>query len=161
MTFRSFSKRATIASLFLGILLVGSVAFAYWTASGSGNGYAKAATPQLLSTVDVSASTTADLYPGGTGTLKMQIHNPNSYAVTVTDIAATGVGTSGNAPCDAANTVSLVAPLSGLSIAVPAGGNSTVQTYAGAVQMSYGATADNSCQGKTFSIPVSLTGVNS
>ncbi len=161
MTFRSFSKRATITSLFLGILLVGSVAFAYWTAGGSGNGYAKAATPQLLSTVDVSASTTADLYPGGTGTLKIQIHNPNSYAVTVTDIAATGVGTSGNVACDAANTVSLVAPLSGLTIAVPANGDSVVQTFGSAVQMSYGATADNSCQGKTFSIPVSLTGVNS
>jgi len=29
------------------------------------------------------------------------------------------------------------------------------------VQMSYGATADNSCQGKKFTIPVTLTGVNS
>jgi hypothetical protein len=161
MTFRKFSKRAIIASLFLGILLAGSVAFAWWTAGGTGNGYAKAATASPLTTVDVSASTTADLYPGGTGTLKIQIHNPNTYAVTVQSITATGVGTSGNAACDAANTVSMVAPLTGLSISVPAGGNSTVQTFNNAVAMNFGTTADNSCQGLTFSIPVSLTGVNS
>ena len=161
MTFRTFSKRAIIASLFLGILLAGSVAFAWWTAGGTGNGYAKAATASPLTTVDVSASTTADLYPGGTGTLKIQIHNPNTYSVTVTGISATGVGTSGNAACDAANTVSMVAPLSSLSIVIPAGNDSAVLSYPNAVQMNYGAAADNSCQGKTFSIPVSLTGVNS
>jgi hypothetical protein len=162
MSFRAFSKRATIVSLFLGILLAGSVAFAWWTASGSGNGYAEAATAANLSTLDVSASTTGDLYPGGTGTLTIQIHNPNGYAVTVTDIAAgAGSATSGNAACDAANTVSLVAPLSGLSVNVPAGGNTAVLTYPNAVQMNYGAAADNSCQGKKFTIPVSLTGVNS
>jgi hypothetical protein len=161
MTFRSFSKRATITSLFLGILLAGSIAFAYWTASGSGSGYAKAATPQLLSTVDVNASTTADLYPGGTGTLKIQIHNPNGYAVTVTDITGTGPGTSGNGACDAANTVTLTAPITGQTIAVPANGDSAVLTYANGVSMTYGATPDNSCQGKTFTIPVSLTGINS
>jgi len=161
MSFRAFSKRATIVSLFLGVLLAGSVAFAWWTASGSGNGYAQAATPAALSTLDVSASTTADLYPGGTGTLTIEIHNPNSYAVTVTDIAANGAASSGNAACDAANTVSLVAPLSGLTVNVPAGGNTAVLTYSNAVQMSYGAAADNSCQGKKFTIPVTLTGVNS
>jgi hypothetical protein len=162
MTFRAFSKRATIVSLFLGVLLAGSVAFAWWTASGTGTGYAQAATPATLSTLDVSASTTGDLYPGGTGTLTIQIHNPNSYAVTVTDITAgAGAVTSGNAACDAANTVSLVAPLNGLSVNVPAGGNTAVLTYANAVQMSYGATADNSCQGRKFTIPVNLSGVNS
>ena len=161
MTFRKFSKRAIIASLFLGIVLAASVAFAWWTAGGSGNGYAKAATASPLTTVDVSGSTTADLYPGGTGTLKIQIHNPNTYAVTVNSITANGTATSGNAACDAANTVSMVAPLTGLSISVTAGGNSTVQTFSNAVTMSYGASADNSCQGLTFSVPVTLTGVNS
>jgi hypothetical protein len=161
MTFRKFSKRAIITSLFLGILLAGSVAFAWWTAGGSGTGYAKAATASPLTTVDASASTVADLYPGGTGTLKVQIHNPNTYAVTVTDISATGSATSNDVNCDAANSVTLVTPLTGLSISVPAGGNSTVQTFANAVQMTRGTTADNSCQGKTFELPVSLTGVNS
>ena len=34
MTFRTVTKRATFLSLFLGILLASSVAFAWWTASG-------------------------------------------------------------------------------------------------------------------------------
>src|SRR5262245_49612173 len=152
MTFRKFSKRAIITSLFLGILLAGSVAFAWWTAGGSGTGYAKAASPSPLTTVDVSASTTADLYPGGTGTLKIQIHNPNTYAVTVTSITATGNGNSGVAACTAANTVTMPSALTGLSIAVPAGGDSTVQTFPNAVAMNYGAAADNSCQGLVFQI---------
>ena len=44
MTFRTVTKRATFLSLFLGILLASSVAFAWWTASGAGNGYTKAET---------------------------------------------------------------------------------------------------------------------
>jgi hypothetical protein len=162
MTFRSFSKRATILSLFLGVLLAGSVAFAWWTAGGSGSGYAQAASPLALGTNDVSASTTADLYPGANGTLTIQVHNPNTYPVIVNTIAAdpSGTPTSGNVACDAANTVSLVAPITGLNVDIAAGGDSTTLTYAGAVHMSVGAAADNSCQGKKFTIPVVLTGVN-
>ncbi|MFL5791004.1 MAG: hypothetical protein ACJ76A_05815 [Actinomycetota bacterium] len=161
MTFRTLSKRAIITSLFLGILLAGSVAFAWWTAGGTGNGYAKAATASPLTTVDVSASTTNDLYPGGDGTLTIQIHNPNTYAVTVNSITATGPGTSGVAACTAANTVTMPTAITGQSIPVPAGGDSLVLTYPGAVHMSLGGSADNSCQGLVFSIPVTLTGVNS
>jgi hypothetical protein len=162
MTFRALSKRATIVSLFLGVLLAGSVAFAWWTAGGSGTGYAEAASPLALSTNNVSASTTADLYPGANGTLTIQIHNPNTYPVVVNTIAAdpSGTPTSGSLACDAANTVSLVAPITGLSVNIAAGGDSPTLTYAGAVHMSVGATADNSCQGKKFTIPVTLTGIN-
>jgi hypothetical protein len=161
MTFRTFSKRAIITSLFLGILLAGSVAFAFWTAGGSGTGYAKAATASPLTTLDVSASTTGDLYPGGTGTLKIQIHNPNTYSVTVTDITPTATpGTSGVPACDAANTVTIPTAITGQTIVIAAGADSAVLSYPNAVAMTRGGTADNSCQGKTFSIPVTLTGVN-
>ena len=161
MTFRTFSKRATIASLFLGILLAGSVAFAWWTAGGTGTGYAKAATASPLTTLDVSASTTNDLYPGGNGTLTIQVHNPNTYAVTVNSITATGPGTSGVAACTAANTVTMPSAITGLSVVIPANSDSSVLTYAGAVHMNLGAAADNSCQGLVFQIPVTLAGVNS
>jgi hypothetical protein len=80
MTFRRFTKRATILSLFLGILLAGSVAFAWWTATGSGTGYAEAETSGGALTTVVS-TTSPDLHPGGTGDLTITVHNPNSYAV--------------------------------------------------------------------------------
>ena len=66
MTFRTVTKRATFLSLFLGILLASSVAFAWWTASGSGNGYASAGSVTPIDTLSVNAiaATANDLLPG-------------------------------------------------------------------------------------------------
>lgn len=162
MTFRTVTKRATILSLFLGILLASSVAFAWWTAGGLGNGYTKAQTASALTTNDVSASTTAQLHPGGTSDVILQISNPNSYAVTVTNINSNGAILSGNATCDTAS-----APYTGNGVSftnqtgswVVSGGNTLDVTLTGAAAMSNLATTSNdSCQGKTFTIPVALVG---
>lgn len=163
MTFRKFSKRAIIASLFLGILLAGSVAFAWWTAGGSGNGYTKAETAQQLTTLNAAGNTTAQLHPGGTSDVFLTISNPNNYAVTVTNIN-NGVGgiSSGNATCDNPS-----APYTGNGVTftntsgtwvVPA--NNTLDvTLTGAAAMSNTAnTSNDSCQGKVFTIPVTLVG---
>ena len=162
MTFRTFSKRASIAALFLGILLAGSVAFAWWTAGGSGSGYTKAETAQALTTVDVSASTVAQLHPGGSSDVILRIHNPNTYAVTVTNINGNGAITSGNATCDTAS-----APYTGNGVTfanqsgtwvVPASANLDV-TLTNAASMANSATTSNdSCQGQVFTIPVTLVG---
>jgi hypothetical protein len=153
MTFRKFSKRATVTSLFLGVLLAGSVAFAAWTTNGSGNGYAQAQSAIAVST-NVTSATTADLYPGATNQpLYISIHNSNPFAVTVTAVSGNGTITSGNATCDTSNGVSFTNK-SGLSMVVPAGGN-LVTTVANSVSMS-NASVD-ACQGQTFTIPVSLT----
>ena len=97
------SKRAAVMSVLLGTLLVDGVAFAAWTATGTGSGYAKATTAQALTTVDVSASTAATLYPGATGDAKLRIDNPNPYPVRVTDVAGSGAITSNaGAACNAA-----------------------------------------------------------
>ncbi len=162
MTFRTFSKRATVVSLFLGILLASTVAFAWWTASGTGSGYTQAETAAALTTVDVSASTSAQLHPGGTSDVILRISNSNSYAVTVTNINGSGAITSGNATCDNAS-----GPYTGNGVSytdqsgswlVPATGTLNV-TLTGAAAMANSATTSNdSCQGKTFTIPVSLVG---
>ena len=75
-------RRITAGSVLFGIIAVSSVAYAAWTATGGGQGYAKAGTAQVLTTVDVSATTTATLYPSGTGNVFLKITNPNTYAVT-------------------------------------------------------------------------------
>src|SRR5436305_15074104 len=74
------------------VAALSAVAFVYaaWTTNGSGSGYAKAGTEQALSTVDVSASTTATLYPGVTGDVLIKFDNPNPYAVTVTAVSLNG-----------------------------------------------------------------------
>ena len=87
-------RRITAGSILFGIILVSSVAYAAWTASGGGQGYAKAGTAQALTTVDVSASTTATLYPSGTGDVLLKINNPNPYPVTVATVTGSGAVTS-------------------------------------------------------------------
>src|SRR5437764_5896826 len=77
---------AVIGALFA---IVGLV-YAAWTTNGTGSGYAKAGTAQSLSTVDVSASTTATLYPGVSGDVLIKFDNPNPYAVTVTAVSLNG-----------------------------------------------------------------------
>jgi hypothetical protein len=155
---RNLSNRQRILGAAITVLALGVVGLVYaaWTSNGSGNGYAKAGTAQALTTVDVSASTTATLYPGADGDVLIRIKNPNPYPVEVTDIDGNGTITpdSGHASC--VTTGVTYTDQSGLSISVAANGGETQQTLTGAAHMSNA--SDNGCQGATFTIPVTLTG---
>ncbi len=155
---RKITKKLTVGTLFLGVALAGSVAFAAWTATGSGNGYAKAKSAVALTTVDVSAATSAQLYPGATGDVLLKITNPNPYEVTVDSVAGNGAITSDKgSACDALTGVSYTPPASP-SLVVPAG--ASVQfTLTGAVAMNNN--SDDTCQGAIFTIPVTLAGASS
>ena len=151
------------------------IAFAAWTASGGGTGYAKAGTAQLLTTTDVSAGASADLYPGGTTGLRLSIHNPNSYSVAVTSVQpvldATHfvVGTGGLGTCtDAGATpahptgvsfLGWTSAADGGGVPITAAPGDTVVTLASKVSMTN--SSDNNCQGATFAIPVSISGASS
>jgi hypothetical protein len=151
------TRKLTIGTLFAGAMLAGSIAFAAWTATGSGSGYAEAGVAQALTTVDVSASTAATLYPGATGDVLVSISNPNPYPVTVTDVAGSGVIDSDTTPaCDASTGVTYT-DQTGLSISVPAGGATTV-TLSGSAQMDN--SSHTTCQGAVFTIPVTLSGLS-
>src|SRR5437763_13634307 len=149
---------AVIAALFAAVGLV----YAAWTTNGTGSAYAKAGTAQSLTTVDVSASTSATLYPGVSGDVLVKIDNPNPYAVTVT--AVTGSGTiaadAGHSGCTTTGVT--FTNQSSLSLSVPAksgGVDGVLQTtLTGAASMSNASL--NACQGATFTIPVTLTGTS-
>ena len=150
-------RRITAGSMLFGIIAVTAVAYAAWTASGSGQGYAKAGTAQLLTTVDVSATTPATLYPSGTGNVLLRINNPNPYPVQVTTVNGNGTITSDKgALCDASTGVTFTNQ-TGLTLNVPASSAATF-TLTGAVAMSNA--SDNTCQGAVFTIPVSLSGAS-
>ena len=73
------SRKLAVMTTVAALSAVGLV-YAAWTTNGSGSGYAKAGTAQALTTVDVSASTSATLYPGGpAGDVSIRISNPNSF----------------------------------------------------------------------------------
>ena len=152
---RRLSTRLGVATIFTGVLLVAGVAFAAWTASGTGSGYAKAGSIQALTTVDVSASTTATLYPGGIGDVKLSVSNPNPAPITITGVSGNGTITSDKgAACNASTGVTFTNQ-TGLSQVVPASGTATF-TLSGSAAMS--TASDNACQGAIFTIPISLTG---
>jgi hypothetical protein len=151
------TKKLTAGTIVLGVALAASVAFAAWTATGTGSGYTQATTASALTTVDVSASTSAQLYPGGTSDVKIEISSPNPYPVLVTSVVGSGAITSDKgAACNASTGVSFTDQTS-LSIAVPAGGT-TAHTFTNAASMTNA--SDNACQGAIFTIPVTLSGAS-
>jgi hypothetical protein len=139
-----------------------ALVLAAWTTNGSGSGYVKAGTSQTLSTVDVSASTTASLYPGVSGNVLIKVSNPNPYPVRVTGVSLNG--TNGDITADAGHAGCTTTGVSftnqtGLTIDVPAKvgatNGETQATLNNAASMS-NASLD-ACQGATFTIPVSLS----
>jgi copper(I)-binding protein len=161
MSIRTMSKKAAAATILTGAMLAASVATAAWLANGSGSGAGKALSAQGL-TVEV-ATATADLYPGFTnGDLFLKINNPNPYQVTVTNVSRDttpgAVVTSSVPACDTGGNQVSVDLSTAVSIVVPAG-SSTTTSVADIVNM--GATTDNTCQGATFTIPVTVSGASS
>ena len=148
------------------VLVVAVVAFvavgvgiAAWSVTGSGTGYAKASSSTALTLSDATASTTADLYPGASGTVKLRVSNPNPFPVRITAVSGTGAITSDKgAACDASTGVTFV-DQSGLTLDLAANATNQVLTLpSGSVTMSNA--SDNSCQGAVFSVPVSVTGAS-
>jgi hypothetical protein len=141
------------------VLVLAIVGFVYaaWTSNGSGSGYAKAGSAAPLTTVDVSATTPATLYPGVSGDVKLQIHNPNSYAVRVTAVTGSGTITADAGHSGCTTTGVTFTNQSSLTIDIPASSDTT-STLTGAVSMSNASL--NACQGAAFTIPVSLTGAS-
>ena len=155
---RFFSKRNLVVGS-MTLVTITAVAFVYaaWTTNGSGSGYAKAGSSQALTTVDVSASTAATLYPGVSGDVKLQISNPNPYAVRVTGVSGNGTITPDAGHSGCTTTGVTFTNQSSLTIDVPAS-SSTTTTLTGAAAMSNASL--NACQGATFTIPVALSGAS-
>jgi len=145
---------AGLTLIFLGIV---GLVYAAWTTNGSGNGYAKAGSSQALTTVDVSASTSASLYPGVTGNVLIKINNPNPYNVRVTAVSGNGAITPDSGHSGCTTTGVTFTDQTGLTLDVAAS-TATQFTLSGAASMSNASL--NACQGATFTIPVSLTGTS-
>jgi hypothetical protein len=147
--------RLAFALLLTTLTVASGLTFGSWSVTGSGNGYSKATTAQALTFSDASASTTAQLYPGGTGDLVVKVTNPNSFAVTITAVNGNGtiVTAPTNATCDASTGVTYT-NTSGLSQAVAAG--ATV-TFSVTNKVSMSNSSVDACQGLIFKIPITVT----
>jgi hypothetical protein len=153
-------RRLIFAAVAVMALAIVSLGYAAWTSAGNGSGVAKASTAQALTTVTATAS--AGLYPGATAALTLQVSNPNPYPVTVTDVTGNGTITAdaSHSTCGQDSTHPTGVTYTdqhNLSIAVPANGTTEV-SVSSSVHMTNA--SDNSCQGATFTIPVSLNGAS-
>jgi hypothetical protein len=146
-------KRKSILVAAVGVITLGGIAAALWSATGSGSGRARAATAQSIT---VSATTgAADLYPGFTGgDLFFTLTNPNPYGVTFSAMSAGSVTSSDPTSCPASNVT--VSSATGLSL--PVAGSATSGTLSIANVVSMASAAPNGCQGVTFDVAVTLTG---
>jgi hypothetical protein len=157
---RKFGKRMTLMATALSLLLAAGVAYAAWTASGSGLGYAKAGSAQALTTVDASASVVNTLVPGGTGDFAVTVSNPNAYPVSVSAVTLNGsvTGSGGTGTCTTTGvTISQAAINATVPFTVPAHSTHTDVVANGA---SMSNASDDGCQGATFTVPVTLTGTS-
>jgi hypothetical protein len=152
-------RKFILAFAVIAALVVSGIVFAAWSTSGSGNGYAKAGTASALTISDASASTSADLYPGATGAVKLKVTNPNSFPVRITAVAkqtSGSISSDKGAACNASTGLTFT-DQSGLTLDLAAGATSTF-TLSGAVAMSNA--SDNTCQGAIFTIPVDVTAIS-
>jgi hypothetical protein len=136
------------------------VAVAVWSASGTGPGGAAAGVAQSLTVTAVTPTgAAANMYPGGpAGTVYFSISNPNPYAVTVTGITW-GTPVSNNVTtCPSSNvSIDTNAPKTGLSISIPANGNTGgAIAEPGVLDLSHA--APDGCQGVSFTVPLTATG---
>jgi hypothetical protein len=150
---KRISKLVVGTTASVGLVVGGTIAYAAWSASGSGGSQAKALTAQTLT---VSAGTgAADLYPGFTGgDLYFTLTNNNPYPVTMTSMTPGTITSSDQANCPATNVSA--SGKSGLSLNVGANATSSALSITDVVSMQ--ASAPDGCQGVTFTIVINLTG---
>ncbi len=150
---KGLKRKVAVVGVAVGAVIGGNMAYAAWTANGTGSGNAKALSAQAIT---VTASTgAADLYPGFTaGDVFFTVTNNNPYPVTFTGMTAGTVTSSDPTNCPASNVT--VANATGLSIAAAANASGVSRSIADVVSM--GHSAPDGCQGVVFTIPLTLSG---
>jgi hypothetical protein len=162
LTWSTRNKAIAAAVLVVGGTLVG-VAIAAWTTGGSGSGQASAGTAANMT---ISAGTpTSSLYPNGSADVAATISNPNPYKVHISSISMGAVTVdSGHSGCNASSSVTGASSATngGAGWDVPAKVGSTNGSLnvdiANAVSMDN--TANDACQGATFTVALTATGAS-
>ena len=90
-----------VVAVALSLGLGGATAFAYFTSRGTGTGSGAAER-----TVNVTVSATngaADLLPGGSGSVYLTLHNPNSFGAAFNEVSAASISSTSNSSCPGSN----------------------------------------------------------
>lgn len=133
-----------------------AVSFAAWTGVATGPGQSRARQSERVTVT--GASGPADLYPGGpAGAVHFTLTNNNPFNILFTSMSPGTVTSSDESACPASNVAAV--PATGLSLASPAGATTGQLSIAGILTMSPG--APDGCQNATFSLAMTLNGIQS
>ncbi|HEX6489404.1 MAG TPA: hypothetical protein VF137_11120 [Candidatus Dormibacteraeota bacterium] len=148
----------SLAAATSGVLLGAGVAFAVWSASGSGTGTAAATVAQGVTLIGVTPTgANATLYPGGPASaVYFQVSNPNPYAITITGVSWGTPVSNSTAQCANTNISLVGSPPSAVSISVPANATSATLNVPGVLVLAH--SAPDGCQGVSFNVPMTVTG---
>lgn len=149
---RSFERLLLAGLLALFLVSGAGAALAYWSTAGSGAGSSAVGPLQPVTAVALAGESPSSLMvPGAPAAdLVVKVDNQNPFDVTVVAVALNGAITAGNG-CSPTG-VTLATPAN-LPASVPPG--TSVVHLAGAAAMDV--TSASTCQGATFSFPVTLT----
>lgn len=163
---KTITKRTAVVAVATAAATIAasSLAYAFWSAAATGSGTANA---KSAATVTVSAVTgAADLYPGAAGAVSYTLTNTNSWNTEFTKVTAASVTSDNEAACPAATSVEITPAIvtaiagGGYTISAQAAAKdgvvSPTRTIPGLVTMKTGAL--DGCQGKTFTVTLTLTG---
>ncbi|MHC1561387.1 hypothetical protein ACR9E3_20685 [Actinomycetospora sp. C-140] len=131
----------------IALACVAGVALAAWLSSGAGTAEGSSTTA-INSTITPQNGATG-LYPGATVNATVTVNNPNAYPVVVASISpGSSDATAGNCPAGTVTTAGLTNPPGTIA---PGG----TQTYT--LQAKMAADPANSCQGQSFSLPLTAS----
>jgi len=152
------SRRKVVALAGVTTLAIGGVvAYAAWTAGGSGNATVSAGHAVDLGVADGSSSTL--LYPNGHGDLVAVISNTNPYNVAVTSVSGGTITVdTSHSTCNVGE-VSFTAPtLTSSGIVLAANTGSYTITFHNAMAMTND--ANDHCQNAQFTVPLTFGGAS-
>jgi hypothetical protein len=147
-------KFIPVAIALVAVIAVSGVAYAFWTAGGSGSGTATAGD---VSTLTVNQTNTiTGLYPGGPAqTLTGNFNNPNAYSVMVGHVTATVGSVTGN-PGTCPLTDFVVGGTATVNALIPAGNNQGAWTGL-TIRLDETGVNQDGCKGATVHLTYSVT----
>jgi len=155
-------KRLAVSAILVVAATAIGVAIAAWTTGGSGSGQASAGTATAMT---ISAGTpSSSLYPMASADVAADVSNPNPYKVHVSSIALGSISVdAGHSACNTAS-VSVTSPQtnsgSGWDVPAKSGGVNGSLSIDMANAISMDNTANDSCQGATFTVALTATGAS-
>jgi len=150
----SSKKKIVVGAALFSLGTVGTAA-AFWSATGSGQGQARSISAVALTVT--AATGAADLFPGFTGgDVFFTVNNSNPYPVTFTSYSGATIVSSDPANCP--NTNVSVAGSGSVTPSLVVGANAS--GVAGSIPdiVSMAASAPDGCQGKSFTVTLTLSG---